>query len=437
MISLKRPGAAIGLVITMFGVEQFFQTRNAIFIDRSQLVNLGVGLVAAIAAVTWLSGNIHRFKFDRVQIACLFLILMSQLSQFWTIDPRAFAQYYSRTPLPYYVLYLLIAPVLSQGKDSIRNGIWSTVYIGMTLVILIVFFVEWTGRGILMAKPVLLGGYLKLYANPLALASLASYIAIMCVVLKPKKALWKAVHVLIFAMACYVVYRTQSRGQLVALGIVTMIFYPLANQASKSKELIFTFVGFAIFSFALYSVFSIFDLGEMNRWRESNIRSATEGRIFMVTALLSEWYNSGPFNWFFGLGSAAGWKTSGFCVHNFPAEVLGELGLIGFSIYCYINIQTLVNSFTILRKLKHYPDMKREALVLIALFAFSFLLSFKSISLFSTAPLMFYFAIAISQLEKHSRQFSSAPLSLRQLILVSKLAHDTTWTAPRNSLESR
>ena len=139
----------------------------------------------------------------------------------------------------------------------------------------------------------------------------------------------------------------------------------------------------------------------------------------MVTSLLTAWYESGPFYLLLGLGSAAGWETSGFDVHNFPAEVLGELGLVGFSLYSFITIQTLRNSYRILGKLKHYPDMRREAVVLIAMYIFTNLLSIKSVAMFSTAPLMFYFAIAISQIEKHSRRLPATPLNRRQLFLMS------------------
>ena len=419
LYAIKRPGYAVGLIFTMFGMEQFFQTRSVIFLDRSYLVNLGVGVVAAMAAGIWLLHRSGRFKLDKVQIACLMMILLSQLSQFWTIAPDAFQQYYARSPWPYYILYLVIAPILTQGKDSTRNGVWATLYIGIPLVFLIVFYVEWSGRGIMLARPIMEKGRLRSFTPPLALASLASYICIMCVVLKPKNFLWKLLHLATFALAGYIVYRTQSRGQLVALAIVVLVFYPIANRASRFKELFFTLAGFIIFGAAIYLVFSYFDLGDVNRWTDSSITRASEGRYFMVTALLTEWGNSGPARLLFGLGSAAGWKTSTFAVHNFPAEVLGELGVVGFSIYLFIVIQTFSNSLKIVKKLKHYPEMRREAVVLIALFTFTTILSLKSISLFSSAPLMFYFAIAISQLERHSRQYSSEKLNWKSLLLNS------------------
>ena len=415
--SLKRPGTAIGLVFTMFGLEQFFQTQSTIFLDRGQLVNMGVGFVTLLAASKWLSSNLQRFKLDRIQVAVLFLVLFSQLSQFWTIAPREFAQYYSRSPLPYYALYLLLAPVLSQGKGAIRSGVWTTLYIGIPLVFLIAFFVEWGERGVLLARPVMEGGRLRAFSPPLALASLGSYIAIMCVVLRPKNILWKLLHVVGFAMASYIVYRTQSRGQLIALGITVLLFYPIANQASRFKELLFTLFGFVVIGSALLFVFSVLDLGDINRWNEDSIRRGTEGRLQMVTDLIEQWSGSGPFFVLFGLGSAAGWKTSGFAVHNFPGEVLGELGLIGFSIYSFITITTLNNSYTIIKKLKHYPEMRREAVVLIAMYVFTNILSLKSISMFSSAPLMFYFAIAISQIEKQSRKLDAERLSWRRLLL--------------------
>lgn len=403
----------------MFGVEQFFQTRDAIFVDRSNIVNLGVGAVAMFAACCWLARNLNRFKLDKVHIAALALILFSQASQFWTIAPSAFSTYYARTPLPYYVLYLLIAPILSQDKHAIRHGILATIYIGIPMIVIISFFVEWSGRGIALAKPVIEGGRLTYYTPPLSLADAASYVGLSCIILKPKNSIWKIVYVSTFALACYVVYRTQSRGQLVSLGIVALLFYPIANQASRFKELMLTLGGFAIIGVALYSVFTLLDLGSVNRWTEHNMRLGTEGRIYMVVALLKAWSESGPFYLLFGLGSAAGWQTSGFNVHNLPAEILGELGIVGFSLYLYICIQAFSSAYKVITKLKHYPEMRREAVILIALFAYTCILSLKSVALFSSAPLMFFFAIALSQLERHSRKFSADRLNWRRLLLTS------------------
>ena len=436
--SLKRPGAALGLIFIMFGLEQFFQTQAAIFIDRSRIVNMGVGLVSAMAAIAWLSKNGYQYKLDKIQIVALLLILYSQLSQFWTISPQKFNQYYGRAPLPYYALYLFIAPILSQGKNAIRNGVWATIYVGIPLIFLITFYVEWSGRGVALAKAMIdQHGKRVPYAAPLSLADAASYIAVMCLILKPKNILWKILHIATFALASYIVFRTQSRGQLVALGLVALMFYPIANQATKSKELFLTLGGFTIVGLALYFAFTSLDLGGVNRWTNRSLEGSTLGRLRMVKSLLNEWYNSGPFYIIFGLGSAAGWKTSGFAVHNLSAEILGELGLIGFSLYLYICIQAFVSAAKVIKKLKHYPDMRREAVILISLFTYSCILSLKSIALYSSAPLMFYFAVAVSQLERHSRQFSSESMSWKKLLLTSNMAHDTAQNSQRYAPKHR
>ncbi|TWU37651.1 hypothetical protein Q31b_44390 [Novipirellula aureliae] len=403
----------------MFGVEQFFQTRSAIFLDRSSLVNLGVGIVTAFAAFCWLSRNEFRFNLDKTQAAAILLILFSQASRFWTIAPEEFAQYYGRAPLPYYVLYLLVAPILSQSKNGIRDGVQAAIYIGVPLVIVISFFVEWHVRGISLARPVMHHGSLKWFTPPLALADTASYIAIFCVILRPKNSLWKMVHLATFALACNIVFRTQSRGQLVSLAVVILTFYPIANQVSQARTYLLTLAGFIAGGLVLYLTFSFLGLGEVNRWNEVSMRRGFEGRAEMVMLLFKAWSESDFFHLLFGLGSAAGWKTSGFDVHNLSVEILGELGIIGFSIYLYICVQAFSNAIKIIGKLKHYPEMRREAVILIALFTYSCILSLKSVALFSTAPLMFFFAIALSQLEKHSREFTFERIRWKQLLSVT------------------
>lgn len=416
----------------MFGVEQFLQTQSAVFIDRSSLVNLGIGSVCGFAVLCSFVQTKYQYKMNSVLIASVLLILLSQASQFWTIAPKAFAQYYSRTPLPYYVLYLLVAPVLSQGKNGVRNGIWSTVYIGIPMIFLVAFFVEWSGRGVLLAKPVMENGRLTLYAPPLSIADAAAYIGISCIILKPKNAISKLLHIATFALACYIVYRTQSRGQLIALGVVALLFYPVANQATKAKNLLITMVGFIFIGLALYAVFTFLDLGSVNRWNEKNMRMGTEGRLHMVTMLLTAWSQSNPFYLLFGLGSGAGWATSGFDVHNLPAGILGELGIIGFSLYCFICFKAFSCAIKVIQKLKHYPDTRREAVILIAIFTYTFILTFKSISLFSSAPLMFFFAIALCQLEKQSHKFRAEKIQWKHLLLVSAAPQNSLGYAPRH-----
>ena len=78
----------------MFGLEQFLQTRAAIFVTRSSIINIGVGTAILIAAANWFSKNAKRFVLDPIHLATLALIGFAFLSQFWTLSPGSYQKYF-------------------------------------------------------------------------------------------------------------------------------------------------------------------------------------------------------------------------------------------------------------------------------------------------------------------------------------------------------
>ena len=414
MLSFKRPGVTLGLVIVMFGLEQFLQTRSVFFLNRSNIVNIGVGGVVGLASVRWFLKNQRKFSIESVQIASILLIVFSFASQFWTLAPKEFNQYYGKA-IPYFALYLLVAPVITLDKKGVRNGIKSALCVGIPLVILFVFLVDWEGRGIRLAAPTVSNGVKKWYSPPLALSSMAAYVGILAVIVVPKQRIFQVLHFVAFAFAFYVAYRTQSRGQLLAMGFVTLVCYPLANQASNLKGLFATLAGFIVLAAVTYFAFSQLNLGGVNRWNEESFQKSFDGRGHMIERLFLAWSSGGAGVLLCGLGSASSFKVSGFYVHNLPAEILGELGLVGISLFLFIYGQVVIKSMNIFRKLEHYPDSRREAVALVGLFMFSSIISLKQGSLFSW-PHLFFFAITISQMERHSRQIASQGNMLKQML---------------------
>ena len=136
----------------------------------------------------------------------------------------------------------------------------------------------------------------------------------------------------------------------------------------------------------------------------------------MSRRLLEAWANEGPLSILFGLGVNSSFRVAGFYVHILPAEILGEYGLVGISLFLFIYIATFAKSVKIIRKLEHYPELRAEAVAMIALFVFSSFLSLKEGSLYSW-PQLFFYAIAISHLERHSRKFVAQQRSLRSIYI--------------------
>ena len=401
----------------MFGLEQFLQTRAAIFVQRSSIINIGIGTAILFAAANWFSKNTKKIVLEPVHVATLALIAFAFLSQIWTSSPGSYRRYFQGA-IPYFVVFFVLAPLISLDKNGVKQGVRTAMFLGIPLVFLFVFVVTWEGRGIRLAAPVLSRGRMSFVSPPLALASMAGQTAILSIILISKNKLIRLLQFAAFAMATYVAFRTQSRGQLTAMTLVTLVCYPLANQGTKLKRMLFSMAGFVVLAGILYVLFNTFETGNINRWTESSIRHGTEGRLEMSRRLLEAWATEGPFSILFGLGVNSSFHVAGFYVHILPAEILGEYGLLGMSLFLFIYINTFAKSVKIVRKLEHYPELRTEAIAIIALFVFSSFLSLKEGSLYGW-PQLFFYAIAISHLERHSRKFMAQQRSLRAIYMAS------------------
>jgi hypothetical protein len=419
-LSVKRPGVAIGLLLVMFGFEQFLQTRSVLFINRGSLVNIGVGLTVAVAAGISVLRNLPRLSLDRMQLLCVLLIGYAYLSQIWTLSPSAFERYLG-SDMPYFAVFLLLAPLLLMEKSGLQSGLRAAMFLGVPLICLFSLFVEWEGRGVRMAAPKLIGSRTVWFAPPLAISSMAANIGFLALILVSKNRLIRLIQIVGFALACYVAFRTQARGQLFAMAVVTLLAIPLANQASKLKGLFLTLAGFITAAVAVFLVFSVLDLGEVNRWRDSSIESGFYGRWEMITALLDKWSRAEAVYVIGGLGSGSSFEISGWYVHNLPAEILGELGLVGAALFGTIYFMTIRNCLRIIAKLDHYPEMRSEVVAAVALFAFATIISQKQGTL-SSWPHLFFFAIVISHVELKTRHIVAQQLSLRRLFFSQNFA---------------
>ena len=332
------------------------------------------------------------------------------------MSPIEFRTFYT-SAIPYFALYLLIGPLISTDKDAIKQGIWTVLYFGIPLVFLFVFLVEWEGRGVRLSAPTISKGRLTWYSPPLALASMATYVGICAIVIQPKNVLLKLLHLVVFGLATLIAFKTQSRGQVVSMLLAVFICYPLANQTSKFKAILYTIGAALLIVGVLAIVVSALESNSLRRWGDSDIRRDVEGRVNLVQNLLIAWSNGGIRTIFFGLGSASGFATSGFYVHNLPVEILGELGLAGAILFLAIYFQVAIKSATILKKLKHYPDTRQEVIAILGLFVSSAVISLKQGALFSW-PHLFFFAILISQLEQHVKHLQADPHWRKNLFIV-------------------
>ena len=406
LVSFRRPGAAIGLMIVMFGLEQLLQAQSPTFVTRGSLVQFGVGFVALVAASKMLLRDISLLMPSGIQVWTLLLYAFAFLSSLWSVAPESFDGYF-RSQWPYFALYFILGPVLCAHPNALSDAAKSTLAIGVPVMIAIAFLCDWTGRGIELSKPVMEGGKLRHYTPPLAAASCAAMIAIVTLATASKKIAARLGGIGILLLCTYIIILTQSRGQLLAFCVVVLLVYPATHRSTNSRGLIQLFVILMLVLGAVYGAFLYIGESAGNRWQQSSMNSAFESRTMMATHLFQAWIGSDPLTWLAGLGASSSFRVVGFYVHNVPIEVLCEFGLIGAVVFGVFFWKSFQNSILFAARIPMDWAHRRPAIGFIGTFVFLAILTLKEGTLYAI-PHMFFIAILIDRLAKQHPEFVNA-----------------------------
>ena len=69
------------------------------------------------------------------------------------LSPESYRRYFQGV-IPYFVVFFILAPLISLDKNGVKQGVRTAMLLGIPLVFMFVFMVSWEGRGIrLVAYP--------------------------------------------------------------------------------------------------------------------------------------------------------------------------------------------------------------------------------------------------------------------------------------------
>jgi hypothetical protein len=133
------------------------------------------------------------------------------------------------------------------------------------------------------------------------------------------------------------------------------------------------------------------DAGGSTRWEDRMIRQDLEGRIDGAITLLRTWAGS-PLTLFFGLGSSASFDPDilGFYPHILPLEILGEEGIVGFTLFGLAVFYTMRSASRLLHATRDLPQERATIATLFGLYLYAVLLSLKEGALLGTHDLFLY-----------------------------------------------
>lgn len=375
--SRRDAGVAVGVVWSTFAFEQLLQQAFPSLWRHSYVVNAGIAAFVAFAAFgTVARGRIRSTHLPIEFVALLLLILLCALSTFWSVAPGTTVRYLT-VVAPYVFVFVVITPLCVLDERAISSTVHVTAYFG-GLIILGFLFADFGSRGVLMAGV----KNSREVGNPLALASYAAMVTIAAIFLAVanRQNHRKRLLLICIAMAAtFVVMRTLSRGQLLALLASLAIWIPLTNSVALKKSMAIPVILVAVLAVA--SFIGLHYASLHHRWDERFISEAGGDRLRLISSLLRVYANSDALTWIVGLGNSSSYRIIDSYPHNVPVEVLAEEGLLGFSLLAFFFGSVYVSLYRVMRAAQIPQAARFNIGFLAAVFCFYCLLSLKEGSL--------------------------------------------------------
>ncbi|HMN97121.1 MAG TPA: O-antigen ligase family protein [Phycisphaerales bacterium] len=394
---LWRPQYAAVAILVMFPLEQLVQSYFMVAQAQPYLVNVAVALLAALAVVLRAAKGEKPWEGFGNPLIVLIWVLYAYcwISMLWSPSMGP-ALGMLRPGLPYWILLMLLAPMLFGDIASIRPVLVALLAVGGGVAALILLSPNasfYAGRLTIEFSPF----FRDARSNPLALAQMGGMMAVVAMLLvgRGPNPLFLALRVAALIIGLGLGISSGSRGQVIFAVAAGFMFLPVARRIGSVRHFAAFAIGAAVFYFAVTATFRQF-IGAANetRWQLDNLRDGIETRTEAATTLLSAWLQS-PVAWLIGLGSNAynHYSDGGNYVHNMIVEVLCEQGLIGMSLLLAIVWLGFKATRKLVARHREDPAMRSTVAAMGGLALYGLLLALKEGSLLGHPYAVFMLAI--------------------------------------------
>ncbi|MEZ6128493.1 MAG: hypothetical protein R3C59_07405 [Planctomycetaceae bacterium] len=380
--SMSQAGVALGLVWSLYVLEQLLQQSTPILLQQKYLTNVivaGVVTLASIQAI--LRGVLRQRSVPGQLIALLVLMTLCAVSSLWSISPND-TRHQLLCHAPYLITFVFITPICANDRMAITSALDVTIKFGGLIIL-----------GLAVSNLGVRGVVLNLYSNgrlnegnPLEIASYGSTVALCAVLLafsREKRFLFRLALMTVAGLGLYITVRSQSRGQLLAALVSLLIWLPLINGVAARNSRLFAACAACAVCIAVF--FAMQESSFSNRWNGQNLKIAAESRLEPVTRVLTAYRDAGLTNWLVGLGNSASFKLANCYPHNVPVEVLVEEGILGVLAFIYFSLSVLHSGWKVLSSESISPAARFNIGTMLALFTFHGLLTLKQGSLLGSA----------------------------------------------------
>ncbi len=395
-MGVLRPSWALALVLAMYAAEQLVQASGGVFLSFPPLANYMVAVVAGIAAVRSLVSTprpLHGYL-SREQLLTLAIFGWSALTLLWTPASEN-ARDMIWKGLPYFTLFVLVAPLLVADARVLRRAWWALLMIGIPIA-----------AG-LMANPEVRSGGGRLgvalsatvRTSPLAVGDLGGMLVIVGALLRStdRAGTSLVIRILAIVFGLALALMSGSRGQLVFAILISVAMVPLAR---KVRSIGSFFASTAIISVVVGLVFLIaplvLDRLVAQRWDAGNLEDGALARLSNA-AILLEAQAANPLSLVVGLGfnafTAYTSEADNPYSHNVPLDILSELGLPAFVAFAALVLMGFRDGQWLHRRFAQDPEARSSFTVLFGLALFFLLLALKQGHLWSSGLLFMTLAM--------------------------------------------
>ncbi len=392
VIVFRRPAVAIGAVLCTFGFEQWAQANDSFFVTHPAAINFATGGLVFVGLISlFLRRRLFTGSYPSIGWVVIGLFSYAFVTIAWAVYPEGLWRQW-RTTASLTLTMVVLAPLLLTSIRDYYDSCIATLVIGTGTLLLLVFDAEMVGRSI---QVIAYSDVVDVDGNPLAIASLASYVALVAILMnfQKKVRLWRLMRWIIVGLAMVVVIRSGSRGQMFALLVAITVFLPVSKPFKSSRAM----VGFliSIGATAMLVLWGYDNFADQSRWEwDHMVQDYGSSRVGGVARVLNYWMDSSPFYWFFGLGNSASFAPHiyGYYPHVVIAEVLAEEGLIGLVLLLATFFLVTRSILRIRLQVAHSPKLRGVLAVLGAWLLLQFILLHKQGSLLGNS---YFFAVAI------------------------------------------
>lgn len=378
-LALWRPSVLMAGLFSLFALKQWLIVSSPFFFNNRTLVNLIYGGAIALVALIKFPICIKSLKNQTpISLLVIALFLYAFITLLWTPAVAEGGEKWL-VNWPYILVNIIVIPLL------LRECRWEEfakfqIILGIVLSLLLLFTVRWGGRGLYLSN-----GLFGDETNPLEIAQLGAVTAI-CAVFCPFR---KGMDILllrlaILTLAVVLVLKSGSRGQLFSMMFSILLVWMMVNGVASFRKSASLMLIASVLIFAIQWGLEEFWQKDQ-RFQTDKMTGDVEGRLDMASKLISAWSDS-PISILMGLGNSAAFDPSiiGFYPHFLPLEILGEEGIIGFSLYIailWLIFSGVIKTTKAIRKKLYPPQFVSAFSLATCIWGYVFLLTLKQGSL--------------------------------------------------------